>query len=156
MGFGMARILDPSTRVNVTIIAQYNTVIATLIFLLIRGHHHILMGIAKSFSTIPLAVWEGVISSHTFIVHLNTVFAGIFATAFRIAIPVMGAAFLAKIAMAIISRTMPQMNVFIVGFPLQISVGLIAMALSLPFFVELLHPLFTSMRENIWVVISNQ
>ena len=150
MGFGMARILDPSTRTNVTIIAQYNVVIAMLVFLLIRGHHHILAGIAKSFSAIPLGVWS---PSASFIGHLNTVFASIFATGFRIAIPVMAALFLTKIALAIIARTMPQMNVFIVGFPLQISVGLITMAISLPFFVKILHSLFASMQENIFSIL---
>ena len=94
MGCGMARILDPSTRTNVTIIAQYNVVIAMLVFLLIRGHHHILVGIAKSFSALPLGVWS---PSASFIGHLNTVFATIFATGFRIAIPVMAALFLTKL-----------------------------------------------------------
>jgi flagellar biosynthetic protein FliR len=149
MGFGMARILDPSTRTNVTIIAQYNVVIAMLVFLLIRGHHHILVGIAKSFSAVPLGVWS---PSASLVGHLNTVFASIFATGFRIAIPVMAALFLTKVALAIIARTIPQMNVFIVGFPLQISVGLIAMAVSLPFFVKILHSLFASMRENVFLI----
>ena len=150
MGFGMMRIMDPSTRTNVTVTAQYNMVVATLIFLLIHGHHYILMGIAKSFSAIPLAQW---VPSASFIGHLNTVFAGIFTSALRIAIPVMGALFLTKVAMGILARTMPQMNVFIVGFPIQISIGLIAMAISLPFFVKILYSLFTSMRENVFLIL---
>ena len=150
MGFGMMRIMDPSTRANVTIIAQYNTVVAMLIFLLIHGHHHILIGIAKSFSAIPLAEWK---PSASFVGHLNTVFASIFTTALRIAIPIMGAVFLAKVAMAIIGRTMPQMNVFVVGLPVQIAVGLTTMAISLPFFVKILHSMFLSMRENIFTLL---
>ena len=150
MGFGMSRILDPTTRANVTIVAQYNVTVAMLIFLLIGGHHHILMGLARSFSAVPLARWE---MSKSFAEHLSTVFASIFATALKIAIPVMAALFLTKIALAIVARTMPQMNVFIVGMPLQIAVGLMAMAISLPFFAKVLGALFMTMRDNVWGVL---
>ena len=152
MGFGMMGMLDPSTRESMEIIGQYNTVVATIIFLAIRGHDFILMGIAKSFITIPLAEqWL----TGAFIGKMNAVFVGIFETAFRIALPVMGALFLAKIAMGILARTMPQMNVFIVGFPLQIAVGLIGLAISLPFFVKILHTVFMSMRDDIWMLIGS-
>jgi len=151
MGFGLTSILDPSTNSNVTITAQYNVVFATIIFLIIHGHHYILMGMARSFSEIPLGGWN---PSASFTGHLNDIFAGIFKTGLRLAIPVMAALFLTKIGMAIIARTIPQMNVFIVGFPLQISVGLIAMALSLPFFVKTLNALFVLMRDNIWLIAS--
>ena len=152
MGFGLMRILDPSTQDDMEIIGQYNVVVATLIFLLARGHHHILTGLAQSFSKIPPAEqWL----SGTFVSRLNVVFASIFATGFRIALPVMGTLFLAKIAMGILARTMPQMNVFIVGFPVQVAVGLITMAISLPFFVKILHTMFISIREDIWLLISS-
>jgi len=150
MGFGMMRILDPTTRANVTIIAQYNTVVATLVFLLINGHHYIIMGLAKSFSSIPLAGWA---PSASLVGHVNNVFAGIFSTGIKIALPIMGALFLTKIGLGIVARTMPQMNVFIVGFPLQIAIGLIGMAVSLPIFVEILNNLFISMRDNVWVIV---
>ena len=153
IGFGMVRILDPSTRDNVEIVGQYNIVIATLIFLLIHGHHYVLMGLAKSFSTIPPAdQWL----SGPFVGQMNVVFANVFSTGFRIALPVMGTLFLAKIAMGILARTMPQMNVFIVGFPLQVAVGLITMAVSLPFFVKVLYGMFISLQEDIWLLISNR
>ena len=150
MGFGMMRILDPTTKSNVTIIAQYNTVVATLIFLLIDGHHYIIMGLAKSFSSIPLAGWE---PSAPLIGHINSVFASIFSTGLKLAIPITGALFLTKFGMAIIARTMPQMNVFIVGFPLQISVGLMGLAISLPIFVRIVNALFISMRDNVWSIV---
>ncbi len=149
MGFGMARVLDPTTRANVTIVAQYNVTVTMLIFLLIGGHHYILMGLARSFSEVPLAQWE---ISRSLAEHLSTVFASIFATALKISIPVMAALFLTKIGLGIIARTMPQMNVFIVGMPLQIAVGLIAMAISLPFFVKALGAMFMAMRDNVWGV----
>jgi len=153
VGFSMMNVLDPSTASNVNITTQFNMVLSTMVFLLIDGHHYILMSIAESFYKIPLGRWS---ISSAFIGHLNDLFAGIFITAIRISLPVMGAVFLSKIAMSIIARTMPQMNVFIVGAPIQIALGLIAMAISLPFFVKLLVMLFTSMREDVFLIFKLQ
>jgi len=150
MGFSMVNLLDPSINTGITIIGQLNMILATMIFLLMNGHHYIIMSISESFYIIPLGSWS---ISSAFIEHLNNIFAGIFITAIKISIPVMGAIFLSKIALSIVARTMPQMNVFIVGFPIQISLGLIAMAISLPFFVRIIITLFTSMRENIFQIL---
>jgi flagellar biosynthetic protein FliR len=149
IGFGMMNILDPSSHDVVTITAGLYTVIATLIFLVTNSHHYILMAIARSFEKIPLGSW---FPSESYVWHLSNVFNGVFETGLRLAIPVMGALFLAKIAMAIITRTIPQMNVFTVGFPLQIAVGLLAMAFSLPFMSQVIRNLFIVMRDNIWFI----
>jgi len=149
MGFGMMRIMDPTTRANATIVSQYKVTVSMLIFLIIGGHHYILVALAKSFSVVPLAQWR---VSGPFVEHVNTVFSSIFSTALKIAIPITATIFLTKIALAIIARTMPQMNVFIIGFPLQISMGLIAMSISLPFFLKTLGALFMTMRDNMWGV----
>ncbi len=151
IGFGMMNIFDPSTHSTVTITAELNTVIASLIFIVTYSHHYVLMGLARSFDMIPIAEWY---PDTAFIKHLNTVFSGIFSTGFRIALPVMGAVFLSKIALAMIARTMPQMNVFIIGFPIQISLGLLVMAVTLPLFVRYTRLLFTVMRDNIWYLFS--
>lgn len=146
MGFAMMRVMDPTTRASVTIISQYNTAVAMLVFLFIRGHHYILTGLAGSFSAVPLGQWA---VSGSYVEHLNVIFGSIFSTALRLAIPVMAALFLTKVALAIVARTMPQMNVFVVGFPLQIALGLISMAITLPLFMNALQSLFVTMRDNI-------
>lgn len=150
IGFGMMNILDPSSHEVVTIMAELNTVIATLIFLVTYSHHYILMAIAKSFDSIPIGSW-GV--SEAFTVQLNNAFSGIFTTGLRLALPIMGVLFLAKIAMAIITRTMPQMNIFVIGFPIQIMVGLLGFAISLPLLIRAIQSLFLVMRDNIWLIL---
>ena len=147
IGFGMMNILDPATHDVITVTAELNTIIATLIFIVTYSHHFILMAIAKSFETIPLTGWT---QSGAFVDHLNIVFSNVFTTGLKLAIPVIGALFLAKIAMAIVARTMPQMNFFVIGFPIQITVGLLAIAVSLPFMTRAIFGLFLSMRDNIW------
>jgi len=147
MGYGMMNLLDPSTHDVITVTSELYTIIATLIFIVTYSHHFVLMAIAKSFETIPLAGWG---LSGSFIDHLNTVFSSIFATGLKLAIPILGALFLTKISMAIVTRTMPQMNFFVVGFPIQITVGLLAIAITLPFMARVIHGFFLSMRDNIW------
>jgi flagellar biosynthetic protein FliR len=153
MGLSMARMVDPTTRANITVIAQFNSTVAMLMFLFIHGHHYILRGIAKSFSAVPLGQWSVSIS---FVDHLSIVFGSMFSTGLKIALPVMSAVFLTKIALAIVARTMPQMNIFVVGFPLQIAVGFIAMAISLPLFVKALRALFVTMQHNMLGVFLQQ
>ena len=150
IGFGMMNILDPSTHDVVTVTAELYTIIATLLFIVTYSHHFILMAIAKSFDTIPLMGWS---LSGSFISHLSIVFSSVFSTGLKLALPIIGALFLAKIAMAIVTRTMPQMNFFVVGFPIQITVGLLAIAISLPFMARVIHGLFLSMRDNIWFML---
>ncbi len=150
IGFSMISILDPSSREVVTITSELNIVMATLIFLITYSHHYILMAIVKSFEAIPLGNW-GI--SGTFMDHLNKIFGSIFATGLKLALPIMGVLFLTKVAMAIIMRTMPQMNIFIVGFPIQIAVGLLGLAVSLPLLTKVMQSLFLVMRDNIWFIL---
>lgn len=150
IGFGMMNIFDPSTHSTVTIIAELNTVLASLVFIVTYSHHYVLMGLAKSFEMVPIAVWS---PNGSLINFMNTVFSSIFTTGFRIALPVMGAVFLSKIALAMLVRTMPQMNVFVIGFPIQISLGLLVMAVCLPLFVRFIRLLFMTMKDNIWYIL---
>jgi flagellar biosynthetic protein FliR len=108
------------------------------------------MAIAKSFDVIPMGIW-GV--SESFIDYLNKVFSGVFSTGLRLALPIMGVLFLAKMTMAIITRTMPQMNIFVIGFPVQIAVGLIGLAISLPLTIKVMRSLLIIMRDNIWFIL---
>lgn len=146
VGFGLVNIVDPSFHNVTSITANLYVIIATLVFILTYGYHYVLLGIAKSFERIPLGeLW----SLNSYITALNNMVAGVFSTGLRIAIPVVGAVFLANIALAIVARTMPQMNVFVVGFPLQIAIGLLAMAISIPLFTGYLQTLFLFMRDVI-------
>lgn len=146
IGFGLVNIVDPSFHNITSITANLYMIVATLVFILTYGHHHVLIGIAKSFERIPVGeLW----SMDNYVTIINKVASGVFSSGLRIAIPVVGAVFLANIALAIVARTMPQMNVFVVGFPLQIAMGLLAMAISIPLLTGYFQTLFLVMRDII-------
>ena len=131
IGFAMVNVVDPSSPEPVSIIGEFWYLLATLIFLIINGHHIIIGSLVDSFRLIPLAsaaptgaVGEWFIKYSAFV----------FVLAIKFAAPVIITVFLTEAAMGILARTMPQMNIFIVGFPLKIFVGLFMVAASLPAF----------------------
>ncbi len=131
MGFGMVNVIDPQTQTQVSITAQFQNIIAVLIFLASDAHHFIIGAIVQSFDLINPAqvdfsnVTPGIILRY---------FSSMFVIAIKIAAPIMAILFFLSVGLGLVARTVPQMNVFIVGFPLQIGVGLMMVALAMPFF----------------------
>jgi flagellar biosynthesis protein FliR len=129
IGFAVANVLNPTTQQNVTIVSEFELAIATLVFLATNSHYLLIEGIAGSFTIVPLPY-----------IHLDPAVAGdvtqfftqSFLMVFRIAAPVVTALFLTNVALALMARVAPQMNVFVVGLPMQVGVGLVMMAFSLP------------------------
>jgi flagellar biosynthetic protein FliR len=136
IGFAMVNVVDPSSSDQVSVIGEFWYLLATLIFLLLNGHHMIISGLVDSFRIVPLgaatpsgAVGDWVIKYSAFV----------FVLAVKFAAPVMVTVFLTEVAMGVLARTMPQMNIFIVGFPLKIFAGLLVVGLSLPAFSYVLE-----------------
>jgi flagellar biosynthetic protein FliR len=131
IGFALVNVIDPSTSTNISIIAQVKLLIATLVFLLINGHHIILQALFESFAFVPL----GAVSFKTIVADGIVRFTGqVFVIGIKLAAPVMVTLFITDLCLGILARTMPQMNVFIVGFPLKIGIGLFILATTLPLF----------------------
>jgi flagellar biosynthetic protein FliR len=131
IGFAMVNVVDPNSPNPVSILGEFWFLLATLIFLTINGHHVIIGALVDSFRIIPLGVatpsgqvgeWFLKYSSFVFVL------------AIKFAAPVIITIFLTEVAMGVLARTMPQMNIFIVGFPLKIFVGLFLVGASLPAF----------------------
>lgn len=135
IGFTMVSVVDPNSTEPVSVISEFWFLLATLIFLLINGHHMVISGLVDSFKVIPLGVAtpSGLVGEW-----LIKYSAFVFVLAVKFAAPVIVTVFLAEVAMGILARTMPQMNIFIVGFPLKIFAGLFMVAVSLPAFSYLL------------------
>ena len=151
MGFSIVNVIDPQTSSQVPIIGQFQTILATLIFLSIHAHHFFLAAAAESFSIVqPLhfsltgALMNGIVGA----------VGEMFVLAIRIGAPVIVALLVTNMVMAVISKTIPQMNILIVGFPLTISGGILIMALSLPLFGYLIQKTFEGMKGNIIDMLS--
>ncbi|WP_017753769.1 flagellar biosynthetic protein FliR [Calidifontibacillus oryziterrae] len=145
MGFAIANVIDPQTGAQSPIIGQYLYTFALLLLLAVNGHHLLLDGIYYSYRFIPLDEPWIPLGSERLIEFVTRTFNSMFVIAFQMAIPIVGCLFLVDVALGITARTVPQLNIFVVGLPLKILVSFILLAIILPAFIILFQNLFESM-----------
>jgi flagellar biosynthetic protein FliR len=137
VGFAMVSVLDPQFGVQLPLIGSFLNVLGVLVFLALDGHLLLLRALRDSVLLIPLG-GAGLPASVGALV-LRAV-AAAFVTALKLAAPVLAAMLLTSVAVGIVARSVPQMNVFVVGLPLRIAIGLAVLVLALPYFAALLAP----------------
>lgn len=144
MGFAMARAMDPQTGSQSTVLTQFMYLFTILIFFSFDGHHLFLRALASSFQVVPP-------NSISFDTSLSTVLIKIsgnmFLVGIKIAAPIMVALFLSNLCLGIIARTVPQVNILMVGFPINLCIGLILFSLILSNISPLLADLIKRMGE---------
>lgn len=146
MGFSLASVLDPETGFQTPVVGEFLFLFAMMVFLLLNGHHAVLQALQVSYEVVPVGAWS-----------LNGVYAQklidlagtIFVIAVKFAAPVIVSLFLTNMALAILSRIMPQMNIFSVSFPLKIGVGLLVMVASAPLFVSVLKIILRQFENSV-------
>ncbi|MGV7221893.1 MAG: flagellar biosynthetic protein FliR [Nitrospinales bacterium] len=131
MGFGLANVLDPQDGPKNPVISKLYVILAILIYLAISAHHLTVFAIIESFQLINL---QNFMISDSVMTSLLDLFASIFVSAIKISGPIMAVLFSVTLGMGLVGRVMPQMNVFIISFPLQIGIGLLMTALTLTIF----------------------
>jgi flagellar biosynthetic protein FliR len=129
MGLGFASFFDPTMGSQSSAVAQFFGQMATFLFIVMNGHLLVLMAVVKSFTAFPV--------DQNFLQALKQMKlydfgANLFASGFWIALPMIGMLIFANLALGIVSRVAPQMNIYAIGFPITLSVGLIGMATTLP------------------------
>ncbi|UCC43414.1 MAG: flagellar biosynthetic protein FliR [Candidatus Zixiibacteriota bacterium] len=136
IGFAMALVLDPTSKTQQSVMSQLWYVVATLIFLTINGHHMIISAFADSYTVMPPGHVVVAGSAGELVIKYSFY---VFTLALKLVAPVTVTLFLTDVALGIVAKMMPTMNVFIVGFPLKIGTGLVILAFSLPIFSYVLQ-----------------
>lgn len=146
MGFTMGNALDPVYGMQSPMMGNFQLVLATMLLLATNAHYYLIAAMVKSYAYIPLnpaALPQGI----TFYTRL---IGNVFALSLQIALPVFGALLLADLGVGLLSRTVPQLNIFSVVFPVKIIFGFILLLLAMPLFGEAVSHLFnTSMT---WIL----
>ncbi|MBP2629389.1 MAG: fliR [Firmicutes bacterium] len=150
VGFAMVNVLDPTTGQQIPLIGSFKYNLAIIIFLVTNSHHLLLTGLFDSFRLIPILSNPFSISITKLVVDMV---AATFTIAIKISLPVLVAIVLTDVALGVLARTMPQMNIFIVGIPAKIFVGLFILAFALPFYILFLDVAFNEMYGNIYVIL---
>ncbi|WIV10872.1 flagellar biosynthetic protein FliR [Proteiniborus sp. MB09-C3] len=146
-GFGMVNVLDPQQNIQVPIMGTFYYIITVLVFLIIDGHHTLLEALVKSYEYVPIGQFR---FSGDMINQLVRILTQTFIVSFKISGPVLAAIFLTDVLLGILAKTMPQMNVFIVGMPLKIFIGIATIIITLPLFIATLQNIFSNMYEEIF------
>jgi flagellar biosynthetic protein FliR len=145
MGFAMANVIDPQTGAQSPIMGQYLYTFALLLLLIVDGHHLLLDGIYYSYKIVPLEQAWLPLGSERLVEFIAKTVNSMFIIAFQMAIPIVGCLFLVDVALGITARTVPQLNIFVVGLPVKILVGFILLVIVMPVFLILFQKLFESM-----------
>lgn len=151
VGFGVVNVFDPQFGQQVPLIGNFQFIMAMLVFMITNGHHILLTALFASFKVIPIT---GVVFHASLTEFLVNLVSDIFIVAFKLTLPVLVALLLTDVALAILARTMPQMNIFIVGVPAKIAVGLFTMTVALPFYIAFLEVGFNGMYESVYRLLA--
>lgn len=150
MGMAMSTIFDPQYAIDTTIVGQFFTIFGMLLFLQLNGHHALLLALKESFLYLPLGglAFDGGVAWA-----VVKLFAGMLSLALRIASPIIVVLVLSDLVLSLISRTVPQLNVFILGFPLKAGLGMLTLIMILPLLATALGNIFSHFERDLVVLI---
>lgn len=152
IGFGMVNVLDPMHDTQVPLTGNFIYIISLLFFLLMNGHHVLLTALFKSYSILPI---DSFVFNNALFNNMLNVFYETFVIGFKIGIPILAASLLAEIALGILTKTVPQMNVFVVGMPMKVGVGMLTLMAMMPMFISTMDVTFDKMYSYIYLIIKS-
>ncbi len=147
MGLGFAQLADPLRGASTPVIGQFLTVMATLLFLALGGHLILIEMIVRSFATLPVgSEGLGIDQMGTLLRFAGIVFSG----GLQLALPIVIALLTVNLAMGVVSRSAPTLNLFAVGFPVTLVAGLMLIRAGLPALQEGIVQLL----DEAWVLLA--
>jgi flagellar biosynthesis protein FliR len=129
IGLSSVQLFDPSIQDRSTVIEQFYTMLATLFFLGINGHHAFISGLVQSYEIVPLSLKALNLATYQ---NVGPLVQAVTVAGIKLSAPVFIAIFCMNIAMGIIGRAVPQINVLVTTIPVNILVGLFVMLISIP------------------------
>jgi flagellar biosynthetic protein FliR len=150
MGFAIANVMDPDQSQQVLLLAQFNNLVALLIFLTINAHYWFIRALTHSYRMIPPL---NVHFDGTLMEYLIEMSGKMFVISIQVGAPIIAALLVTSVVFGLMARTVPQMNVFIVAMPIQIGVGLLFIGFSLPYFSAFLKMIFGGLGQHILIML---
>ncbi len=145
MGMSIANVFDPATSAQGAIVAQFSSVFAMLLWLSSGAHHMFILALVHSFTVLPIGQpwsfqgWD----------LLNDAAANMFALALRLMAPVLLLLFFINVSLGLVSRAVPQIQVFFVSFPITLGMGILALSLAFPAVISLTNDAFVSLGQSL-------
>ena len=143
MGLNFASFFDPASHAQVSAVARFFGNISMLLFVVINGHLMVLMAVVKSFDSFPVG---GNFLQAIGQMRLHELGASLFSSALWIALPMIALLLFVNLTLGIISRVAPQMNIYAVGFPVTLTVGMLGITATLPMLEQ---PMLALLQQSI-------
>ncbi len=146
MGFNMAAAYDHHTETNIPVISQMIMIFATLLFLVFNGHHFFLRALVQSFEAVPIGGFVFSRGVAAFVLETST---QVFWIAAKLSAPMALMIFMINCAFGIVAKAVPQINVFVVSFTVNILAGFLVLSLSMPMFGTNMGEVFQLMASRV-------
>ncbi|WP_287966244.1 flagellar biosynthetic protein FliR [Diaphorobacter sp.] len=143
MGLNFASFFDPASNAQVSAVARFFGNVSMLLFVVINGHLMVLMAVVKSFDSFPVG---GNFLQAIGQMRLHELGASLFSSALWIALPMIALLLFVNLTLGIISRVAPQMNIYAVGFPVTLTVGMLGITATLPMLEQ---PMLALLQQSI-------
>jgi flagellar biosynthetic protein FliR len=133
MGLGLANVVDPMSGTQIGLLGQMMSLFATLVLVMMDGHHLFIAAVASSYAVVgpgQATLGDPALDS------MMMLAAQLFVIGLKVGAPLVVALLAANFAMGLMARSVPQMNVFVVGFPFTIGLGLLFLVIGFPFFIQ--------------------
>ncbi|OGU37124.1 MAG: flagellar biosynthetic protein FliR, partial [Hydrogenophilales bacterium RIFOXYA1_FULL_63_33] len=141
MGLGFASFFDPQSAGQTIVISQFFNLLASLLFLAVNAHLLLLGILVESFKSLPISPQPLSAAGFYSVANYGSV---VFSVGLQLALPLIAILLMTNLALGILTRSAPQLNIFAIGFPITLGVGLIALDITLPYFT----PQFEHMFRN--------
>lgn len=146
MGTSAAQLFNPVLGSQSNVVGQFQFMVVTVVFLAIQGHHLFISAMAESFRLVPIGVMT--LNYKSFVAFVTS-FQDVFILGIKIAAPIIVAVFTANIAMGVINRAVPQIDVMVTSLPITLLLGLAILILTLPMMVGEMDILLQSISEQL-------
>jgi len=150
MGFAVANVMDPATSAQIPILAQFYNLTAMLVFLSINAHHMFFSALVDSYTILPPL---SIHISPQLVGMMMRLATNMFVVAIKVGAPLIAVMLMVSVALGLVARTVPQINIFIVAMPMKIVIGLVFMVIVSPYLTAYLIDLFSSYQVTLFDLI---
>lgn len=144
IGFGLSNVIDPESGASTPLMGTFKYLLITVLFMMLNGHHLFIQGLAQSFAVLPAgsagipAAWGDVAVKSA---------GQMLLIAMVLSCPIWASMLITDVALGVVTRSVPQLNVFVVGMPLKVLVGLLVLSTSIGFYGAFTQEISVSVRS---------
>ncbi|MCB1052352.1 MAG: flagellar biosynthetic protein FliR [Acidobacteria bacterium] len=152
VGFGFINVVDPLFGTNVSILSFFYSLLASIVFLLVNAHHILIETVYRSYELLPIAGFQMSSFSLELLVRETS---NIFDLGFRLAAPITLIMVILDFSFGMLGKTVPQFQILVIGFPLKVGFGLVALGLALKPATQFMMNLFAHYREQLFWILKS-